>query len=193
MSRFLPLCAAILVLLSALPHSARAAEPTLEVHPARSRCVVPFEIIGTGLEPSRAVEAPVTVGGTVTGRVTGVTGPDGRLRVSIPLILLPCEAGGPVTVSISVDGVPGALTATFEIAEPIVPPPTATATSAVLSATPIPPETGGGSEAAAVAGQGAPWALLMVVAMAGGGMLATWATRPRGPFEYPDDDLVIGG
>ena len=192
MSRFLPLCVTIVALLSALPHAARAAEPTLEVHPNRSLCVVPFEVIATGLQPAKQVEMPVTVAGVVTGTVSGVTGPDGSFRSSIPLILLPCAEGGPVTVSVSIDGVPAALTTAFQIAEPVVPPPTPTATSAVASATPIPPETGGGSEAADVAGEGAPWALLAVVAVAGAGMLLTWATRPRGPFEDPDD-FVIGG
>lgn len=186
----LPIAAAFV--LAVLPRgAAHAADPAISIQPARALCTQPFEITATGLEPAKAMEADITVDGVVTGSVAAVTGPNGTFWSPIPMILLPCADGGVVTVSMSVDGVPSALTAMFEIGEPVVALPTATATAAV-TATPIPPEAGGGGSdaAAVVAGEGAPWALLAIVVMALAGMVGTWVTRPRWQPDEPEQ--VIG-
>jgi hypothetical protein len=182
---------AAVLALAMMPRGAYAADPAVSIQPARALCTQPFEITATGLEPSKAMEADITVDGALTGRVAAVTGPDGTFWSPIPMILLPCADGGVVTVSMSVGGVPSALAATFEIGEPVVALPTATATAAV-TATPIPPDAGGGGSdaAAAVAGEGAPWALLGIVVVSLGGIVGTWVTRPRWQPEEPEQ--VIG-
>lgn len=159
-----------LMLLFAASGSGRAfAEPQMEVHPPRSRCVVPFEIFANGLEPSQDVLVDIVVGGVVTGSVGGRSEPDGRFWSPIPLVLLPCGPGGVVTANLKIDGTV-VVTTTFEIAPPIQPPPADTATPA-----PGPPATGNASRAPG--GRPNPLPMTLAVAILIAGSVATFGWR----------------
>lgn len=108
---------------AANPASAAA---RMEIRPATASCNRgPFEIFAFELEPSRDVLVDMVVDGVVTGQVGGRSEADGRFWSPIPMILLPCAAGGRVTANLRIDGQAVAST-TFEVAPPGAPTPTGT-------------------------------------------------------------------
>ncbi len=112
----------VLLLITAATPLMAHAEARMEINPGRSRCVVPFEIMASGLPPSRDVLVDMVVDGVTTGAVGGRSEPDGRFYSPIPMVLIPCEAGGLVVANLRVDGQAIGLTATFEVTARNAPP-----------------------------------------------------------------------
>ena len=182
LTRALAVVAVLLTLGAAGAGGVSAQGPTFEITPARQACVQPFQVRAAGLGGNQPVEVEITVAGVVTGAVAGTTDSVGQFQSPIPMILLPCADGGEVSATISVGGEPLPLTARFEVAEPVVAPPTPTApaTAGPNDATPRPPEVGTGPGSVTSSAQAsALWVLVFIGALATFGIAATWVTRPR--------------
>lgn len=158
-----------LILLTAAANANIAfAEPRMEIRPAGGSCNRgPFEVFAFDLAPSSDFLVDMVVGGVVTGSVGGKSEPDGRFYSPIPMILLPCPAGGKVTANLRISG-QVVVSSTFDVAPPAAATPISTAASA-------PGAPAAGSGPPATEGTSVPsWFVVagLVVLLAGGSILS---------------------